>query len=54
MLAPPTDQHQRTQRAWTPVLQRWSLMDEYLIAVLVAGSAALGVVVWVLAKSATH
>jgi S-DNA-T family DNA segregation ATPase FtsK/SpoIIIE len=50
MLAPPTDQHQRTQRAWTPVLQRWSLMDEYLIAVLVAGSAALGVVVWVLAK----
>jgi S-DNA-T family DNA segregation ATPase FtsK/SpoIIIE len=32
------------------VLRRWSLRDTYPIAVLIAGGAALGVVVWVLSK----
>jgi S-DNA-T family DNA segregation ATPase FtsK/SpoIIIE len=51
MLAPTTDQRpERTGREHSLVLRRWSLMDAYLIAGLIAGGAALGVVVWVLAK----
>jgi len=41
---------ERTGRQWPPVQRRWSLMDTYLVAGLVAGSAVLCVVVWLLAK----